>query len=317
MLAMPMAHASTRVEGLHRPHMWPIRRAPEWNTKLMGVRERIVYEKVGRQPMTLYLFHPRGDASAPRPVVIYIHGGALRFGTAMITNANTPHNRLLVSVEQKLIRQGVDFVSVNYRLAPLHPWPVPLMDVKNAVKYLVDHSAALGIDSNRMAVMGDSAGGELSSFVGLTMTDGPNGLPVVRAVVDLFGPTDRRTFAIQWRRKHGLAPNPVYGIYTWKRVRRESAVSYVHPDAPPFLIIQGTRDHIVPPGQSLILKRKLHKDKVAVREILVHHAGHELVPVQGHIHPGLPYLSRQIDHFLTSQLNELSPTPDKVGEIQW
>ncbi|MCY0898364.1 MAG: alpha/beta hydrolase [Firmicutes bacterium] len=298
------AAAPTAV-ALHPAHLLPIPKPPTWNEGLMGVRERLVYEMAGRQPLTLFLFHPAKPSILPRPVVVYIHGGALRFGSAMITNANTPHNRLLVAVERKLISQGYDFVSVNYQLAPLHPWPIPLEDVKHAVMYLLDNAHMLGINPDRMAVMGDSAGGELSSFVGLTMKE--HGQPVVKAVVDLFGPTDRKTFAIQWRRHHGLKPNPVYGVYTWKRVKRESVVSYVHRKSPPFLIIQGTRDHIVPPQQSHLLKVKLKKAGDAVKEILVHHAGHELVPVGGPIHPGIPYLAEHIDQFLVRHLGGTQP----------
>ncbi|MCY0878839.1 MAG: alpha/beta hydrolase [Firmicutes bacterium] len=293
--------------ALHPAHLLPIPKPPTWNKGLIGVRERLVYEMAGRQPLTLFLFHPAKPSILPRPVVVYIHGGALRFGSAMITNANTPHNRLLVAVERKLIEQGYDFVSVNYQLAPLHPWPIPLDDVKHAVMYLLVNARMLGINPDRLAVMGDSAGGELSSFVGLTLKEGPHGAPVVKAVVDLFGPTDRKTFAIQWRKRHGLKPNPVYGVYTWKRVKRESVVTYVHPKAPPFLIIQGTRDHIVPPQQSHLLKVKLKEAGDPVKEILVHHAGHELVPVGGHIHPGIPYLAEQIDRFLISHLGGTQP----------
>jgi len=309
--------ASQPMIGLRGAHMMPIRRPKAvWSKRLLGVREKIVYEHIDHQDLTFYIFRPRIPDSRPRAVVIYIHGGALRYGTAMITDRNTPHNRLMVSVERSLIKRGIDFVSVNYRLAPLYPWPDPLHDVKHAVNYLIGHSRRLGIDPTQMAVMGDSAGGELSSFVGLTLRKGADGTPVMRAVVDLFGPTNRRTFAIKWRRRHGLQPNPVYGVYTWTRVKRESAISYVHRDAPPFLIIQGTRDRIVPPNQSKLLKKKLWEAEVPVKEILVHHAGHELVAVHGRIRPGIPVIARHIVRFLTTELHEapqVASPPGKLG----
>lgn len=307
-LGMPAAAEAQPLVGLHGAHVWPPSRvhSQKWNAKLLGVRERFVYDTVDGQALTLYVFHPRGIALHPRPVVIYIHGGALRFGTAVISNRNTPHNRLLVSVERQLITRGMDFVSINYRLAPLYPWPDPLIDVKHAVRFIETHAKRLYINQQQMAVMGDSAGGELSSFVGLTMRQSPHGGPLVRGVVDMFGPVNRRTFALRWRKHHGLAPNPVYGVYTWKRVRRESAVSYVTPQAPPFLIIQGTRDHIVPPAQSRLLKAKLRHAGVPVQEILVHHAGHELVAKKGPIHPGISFLAGHIVTFLAERLKSPS-----------
>lgn len=273
-----------------------------WAPQLLGIRRQVVYERLGDRRLTFYLFQPNERTNVPRPVVIYIHGGALKFGTGIISCDNTPHNRLLVALEKRLIQENVDFISVNYRLAPVHPWPIPLNDVKHAVDFVVAHARTMHIRPDDMAVMGDSAGGELASFVGLTMMSGPAKRPVVRAVIDLFGPTDRETFAQQWRRRHGLRPNPVYGIYTPKRVQRESAISHVHRGAPPFLIVQGTRDRVVPPEQSRLLQERLQADGVGVQEILVHHAGHELVPENGPIRPSLATLARCMNQFLMNHL---------------
>ncbi|NMP24524.1 alpha/beta hydrolase [Sulfobacillus harzensis] len=290
-----MLLSGVAVSGTRRPTPVRVRR---WNTRLLGQRQRIVYERVDHQPVTLYLFRPDHAGSKKRPVVVYIHGGALRYGTARISNRNTPHNRLLVMVERKLIQEGDDFVTINYRLAPLYPWPEPLHDARRAVRYLSDHATHLRIDNEKMAVMGDSAGGQLSAFVGLTLeTEGPYPQPIVEGVVDLFGPTDRHAFALQWRRRHGLEPNPVFGVMTWERVKNESAVSYVHRGAPPFLIIQGTRDRIVPPRQSQLLRDKLAQAGVPVEEVLVKHAGHELVDRGGPINPPLTVLADQINDF--------------------
>ncbi len=291
--------------GLAMSGSRPVRSASQtrWNTRLLGVRRQFVYERIDHRPVTLYLFRPQNAGDAPRPVAIYIHGGALRYGSARISNRNTPHNRLLVMVERRLIQEGIDFVSVNYRLAPLYPWPEPLNDAKRSVHYLATHAQTLHLNRERMGVMGDSAGGQLSAFVGLTMeTNQAPRRPMVRGVVDLFGPTDRHAFAIAWRRRHGLQPNPVFGVLTWKRVRRESAVSYVHPGAPPFLIIQGSEDRVVPPAQSSLLRRRLVQDHVPVEEILVRHAGHELIDRGGPIDPPLTVIANRISDFFLGLL---------------
>lgn len=301
-LVSPVAHLITREPWGRRVHVpaqsTPLRhQPPRWNSGLIGVREQLVYRRVGQRVMTLFLFHPSRPAMSPRPVVVYVHGGALRFGTAVITDTNTPHNRFLTAVERRVIRQGMDFVSVNYRLAPRHPWPEPLHDVKQAVRYLEEQGHHLGVNPGRIDMMGDSAGGELAMFVGLTLTD-QDGKPAVRGVVDLFGPADRQRLAREWRSRPSLRPHPVFGLDTARPVRRESALAHVHPGAPPFLIIQGNRDRVVPPDQSRLLFQRLQENGVPATEILVRHAGHEFVARGAAIDPPIPVLADRVLQFL-------------------
>lgn len=281
---------------------------PVWNRGLTGIRHKIIYQVVQGQRLTLFLFKKPSVSLGRRPVVVYIHGGGLRFGTAMITNAPTPHNRLLVRLEREVIKEHMDFVSLNYRLAPLYPWPEPLHDVKRAIKYLKAHSRYLGINPGRIDVMGDSAGGELATFVGLTMQN-PHGQPAVQGVVDLFGPVDREGFARRWRDRHGLTPNPVYGIYTPRRARRESAIVHVHPGAPPFLIVQGEKDRVVPPYQSLMLQERLSAVGVPVTQVMVKNAGHELIARGGAIDPPIPWIASRINRFLKGTLGRRLEPP--------
>lgn len=285
--------------GYSRPHY------QVWNPHLLGVRQEIRYEHLPQGYETLYLFHPRTPSHGMRPLVVYIHGGALIYGNAVIPPGTTPHDRLMVGVERQAIQKGWDFVSVNYRLAPEHRWPIPLLDVKHAIQYLRQHAAQLGINAQDMAVMGDSAGGELSTFVGLTMRAGnvaPQPHNVVRAVVDLFGPVNREGFASTWRKRFGLRPNPIWGVYSKRNAARDSAINYVHKGSPPFLIVQGTQDKIVPPNQSRSLAKKLHQVGVPARLIMVKHAGHELVPVHHATEPNIPRITRAIVQFLIQHL---------------
>ncbi len=278
---------------------------PVWNPHLLGERQAIRYEHVPQGYETLYLFRPRTLTLRPRPVLVYIHGGALIYGSAVIPPGNTPHDQLMVGVERQAIQKGWDFVSVNYRLAPEHRWPTPFLDVKHAIQYLQQHARQLGINPHDMAVMGDSAGGELSTFVGLTMHSGTTkagSRNVMRAVVDLFGPVNREGFASTWRKRFGLKPNPIWGVYSKRNAAHDSAINYVHHGAPPFLIVQGTQDKIVPPNQSRSLARKLHRFGVAAQLIMVQHAGHELVPVHHPTTPKIPVITHAIVKFLSQHL---------------
>lgn len=273
-----------------------------WNPHLMGMRQEIRYEHVPQGYETLYVFHPRRASAKPRPVLVYIHGGALIYGSAVIPPGSTPHDRLIVSIEKAAIQKGWDFVSVNYRLAPEHRWPIPLLDVKHAIQYLRQHANALGINPEAMAVMGDSAGGELSTFVGLTMHTPTSHHNVMRAVVDLFGPVNRESFASTWRKRFGLRPNPIWGVYSKRNAARDSAINYVHHGAPPFLIVQGAKDKIVPPLQSRSLATKLHHLGVPEKLIMVKHAGHELISVHHPINPNIPVIAHNVVKFLTRHL---------------
>ena len=87
--------------------------------------------------------------------------------------------------------------SIDYRLAPENPWPDQIIDVKCAVRYLRAHAADLGIDPNRIAALGTSAGGQLVSLLGTTGSSTlwdagpyPDESSAVDAVVDEFGPAD-------------------------------------------------------------------------------------------------------------------------------
>lgn len=91
------------------------------------------------------------DQSAPRPVVLYIHGGGFR-----ILSKDTHWIMALL-----LARHGYVVFSINYRLAPKHPFPAALQDAALALPYVLDHARQLGGDPSRLVLAGESAGGNL------------------------------------------------------------------------------------------------------------------------------------------------------------
>lgn len=107
------------------------------------------------QPLELRLY--RGHTESAAPLLVYAHGGAFVTG-----NLATDHAHCV-----ELARDGGCLVvSVDYRLAPENPCPAALDDVEAAFRYVVDNSAALNADANRIAVMGRDAGAAL--VAGLT-----------------------------------------------------------------------------------------------------------------------------------------------------
>lgn len=108
---------------------------------------------------------PEGCA-APAPVLIYLHGGGWVFGN--LDTHDTICRRLAAG-------SGCAVLSLDYRLAPEHPFPAGFDDVIETIRWLGAHGAEIGLDPHRMAIGGDSAGGNLAAVACLALrgSDGP------------------------------------------------------------------------------------------------------------------------------------------------
>lgn len=106
------------------------------------------------------LYYPSGKSNLP--IVVYYHGGGFVFGTL------NEYDLLCAKLAQKA---SALVVSVDYRLAPEHPYPAPGKDAYHALQWVYQHANTLGGDSTRIAVAGDSAGGNLAAVVSLMARD--------------------------------------------------------------------------------------------------------------------------------------------------
>ena len=114
-------------------------------------------------PLPVRIYTPAdGAGDAPRPVVVFFHGGGWVIGSIDSHDA---------TVRQMVNRTGMVWVSVDYRLAPEHPFPAGLHDCYAAVEWAVAEAASFGGDPSRLAVAGDSAGGNLAAAVALLARD--------------------------------------------------------------------------------------------------------------------------------------------------
>jgi acetyl esterase len=113
----------------------------------------------GTIPVRLYA---DGDSGTPRPILVWYHGGGFVIGD--LVTADSTCRRLATAT-------GALVVSVDYRLAPEHPFPAPADDCLVALQWIVDHAAELGGDPTRVAVGGDSAGGNLAAVTALGARD--------------------------------------------------------------------------------------------------------------------------------------------------
>jgi len=108
------------------------------------------------------VYRPSGASGTALPVVVYFHGGGWVSGDARQSEW---------WCSSIAAQAGVVVVSVDYRLAPEHPFPVPAQDCYAATVWVTEHADELGGDATRLAVMGDSAGGNLSAVVCLMARD--------------------------------------------------------------------------------------------------------------------------------------------------
>lgn len=210
----------------------------------------------------MLLYHPVTVPKEPVPVVVYFHGGGWEQGTPFIAPGTQ-----IGDVESDLVNHGWDFATVQYRLAPRWSWPAQIIDAKCALRYLRASAAFLHIDPTHIGVIGDSAGGQLAAMAG--RADPTAGFDVgqyvdrssaVQAVVDEYGPADLA--APDWQ-SSPIAANvnqAVFGVAPGGDTAALSAaspVSYLGQGAPPFLVVQGAEDTVVPPAQSVELVDRL------------------------------------------------------------
>ena len=126
------------------------------------------------------LYFPVGTEGTTPPLTLYFHGGGWVLGTLETHDATC---RALAAAS------GSAILSVGYRLSPEHPFPAPLDDCTDAVRYAAAHAAELGIDGTRLAVAGDSAGGNLAAAVAIRLRD--EGGPALRHQLLYYPVTDR------------------------------------------------------------------------------------------------------------------------------
>jgi acetyl esterase/lipase len=264
------------------------------------------------QRLDLYL--PRRTGTAV-PLVIDVHGGAFSEGDKADTD-------VLANV-QPLRDAGFAVASVNYRLSGEARFPAALQDVKAAVRWLRANAATYGIDPQRIAIWGSSAGGYLATMAGVTsgqqnqvLDDASLGNPgvssAVQAVVDWFGPTDLRAMDRQLgeagcgpeARTHDAAGSPE-SRWLGAPVQQSGMAAASNPMAwipaapprslPPFLIVHGSADCTVPAGQSRDLKAALTAAGATADLTLVEGAGHgDRAVTTDQVEAGVAFLRRHL-----------------------
>lgn len=236
----------------------------------------------------------RGASGSRRPCVIVIHGGSWLHGNRLDDGTKRWLNDWLSGL-------GYAVASIDYRLAPEFKWPAQRDDLLAAVRFLRDHAAALGIDGDRLVLVGRSAGAQMA-----TATAYADVIPGVRGIVDLYGPTDfLRTWEAATKPRSldhrynlelflGGSPATARAAY-----HSASGAMLVTPRAPPTLILQGGLDINVFPEQAEMLDGKLAAAGVPHALVTLPWAGHAFDFVNFNT-PGAQIGRYAIERFLAS-----------------
>jgi acetyl esterase/lipase len=239
--------------------IWPLPRPTLVAETIRGID----YWGDGRRSHRLDVIRRRHDPPEHAPVIVYIHGGAWILG-------DKREQGLPMLFE--LARRGWVGVTINYRLSPRNTWPDHVVDCKRAVAWVREHIAEYGGDPSFIAVSGGSAGGHLAALVALSagdLTFQPGFEEAdchVDACIPIYGQYDMTV--------HGGGST----VYEWGELRMlerrifktkyaehpevfeaASPLYRLRPDAPPFFVIHGTNDTLIPVADARDFAHKLRE----------------------------------------------------------
>ena len=243
------------------------------------------------------------QGETPYPIVVAIHGGGFISG-------DKSDGQITPVLEA--LKRGYAVVGVNYRLSQEAHFPAAINDVKAAIRWLRAHAREYQLDGSRVALWGDSAGGNLAALAG-TSGDIPalrGSHPTdagqsdrVQAVVDWFGPisflrTDHDFRVAGFRRASAAGPDSFLSQYLGAplakaraQVKAADPITYITQDDPPVLIEHGTADGTVPVGQSQRFARA-YAAGVGAGSVTLH-----LIRGAGHVDPAF-YTAAHVNEVL-------------------
>lgn len=221
----------------------------------------------GYRPLLLDVGIPAGD-QAPVALVVLIHGGAWLGGSKNVQPGDLGD---FGDLWPRLLQEGFAVAAVQYRLSAEAAFPAQLHDVKAAIRWLRSAAAVLGIDPDRIATIGESAGGHLSVFLGANTT-----APDLEGTVGLTGPSSAVAASVGWysptrldtmeyesipsdtpATAHSAPDSPesrLIGHVVGERpdlARQASPIAHISDATAPTLLIHGTLDQLVPHQQSI------------------------------------------------------------------
>jgi acetyl esterase/lipase len=283
----------------------------------------VKYVPDGDVAQTLDIYFPEKASDKPQPLLIWIHGGGWVAGS----KSGVPYLSQL--------GRGYVVASVEYRFSQKALFPAQIQDCQAAIRWLRGNAKKYNIDPERVGVGGASAGGHLAALVGTSggkrafaaIGEHKDQSDRVQAICDIFGPADFWTVI-----KQAEEDKDVKNIFKWnngdpyskligarlgedkEKCNAVSPVHYVSKESPPFLILHGDRDTLVPYAQSVELADLLKKAGVLVTLQRLPGAGH------GGEAFGLPAVGKLTNDFFDKHLKgvdaKIEPLPDEAVTVK-
>jgi acetyl esterase/lipase len=267
------------------PAFGQVKPAPKPFTLPAGIKmeKDISYIPEGNEAQKLDLYLPEKAADKPLPLIVHIHGGGWRGGSKFPCPV------------AMMVLKGYAVASVEYRFSQKAIFPAQIQDCQAALRWLRAHAKEYNLDTEHVGAVGGSAGGHLSALVGTA--GGKDAFPKiggneeqsdrVQAVCDIFGPADFNTVVQQAADDKNVknifefnTPGDPYSLLIGSKLDDKpkadavSPVHYVSKDNPPFVILHGTHDTLVPYAQSEEFAAVLKEKGVAVWLQKLPGAGH-------------------------------------------
>ncbi|MGA8330227.1 MAG: alpha/beta hydrolase [Mycobacterium sp.] len=266
---------------------WPApdRTPPFWRARHHRRHLHRTSVRYGKHPVQLLDVWRRKDLPVrPAPVMIFVPGGAWVHGGRQLQG---------YALMSHLAEMGWVCLSVQYRVSPHNRWPSHITDVKTAIAWARANVDKFGGDRSFIAVAGCSAGGHLSALAGLTpndpemQTDLPAGSDTsVDAVVGIYGRYDWEDQSTEERVQF---VDFLERVVVKRRISRHpevfrdaSPIARVNPDAPPFLVIHGSGDNVIPVQQARSFVERLRSvSRSVVSYVELPGAGHGFDMIDG------------------------------------
>jgi acetyl esterase/lipase len=239
-------------------------------------RRRCLYRssvRYGDHPAQLLDVWRRPDLPpGPAPVLLFVPGGAWVQGTRVLQGHTLLHH---------LVKQGWVCLTMDYRVSPVHKWPRHIADVNAAIAWARANVDRFGGDRDFVAIAGCSAGGHLAALAGLTPGDPAfrgelleHADTSVDAVLGIYGRYDWEDRSTPARKNFQEFLERV--VVRSKQARHPetyaaaSPMARIHDDAPPFMLIHGDSDVVIPVGEARAFRdalRAVSRNPVEYREI--------------------------------------------------
>ena len=246
----------------------------------------VVYQELSGEQQHLQILKPMTMFAAPgapapkRPLIVYVPGSAWHRQSVWMG----------LSKALAAVARGYIFAIVEYRPSDIAPFPAQTEDAKTAIRFLRAHAEEYGIDPTKVVICGDSSGGHTASMVAITGDDAFNAggyeseSSAVSCAVDWFGPSDiaMMNYYPSGMDHHG-EDSPEGFLIGRKNVlenpelaQATNPINYVSADKPlpPFLMMHGNADNVVPFNQSVRLYEKLRECGKDVTFYKLEGAGH-------------------------------------------